>query len=329
MSLKLMEKTDEITILGSKEIEILEVVKNTNPVNYSFFWGALSLISIILLGFFAPSGLILLGFIGVIVTTHEAGHYWAAKKTGIKPTEFFWGFGPEVFSIEKNGCKYGLKALSLGGYVKLEGMNKDSDLPKGFLEEDTFRSASHTARLITILAGPAVNLVTAVITFIGVSLLKGETIAASIKNGFSDTWDVIYFTGVALSNIFTNIGAYIGSVFGDVSEAPTRLMSPVSQSQYSAAMVEGGLTTSLMWFGLLSCAIGAINLLPLPPLDGFHAISALVEGVNRKIFGKKDFSIDAKKFLPIAYMTIGILLLLAVSALIMDLRDPMELQAPV
>ena len=58
--------------------------------------------------------------------SHELGHLLLARRAGMKPTEFFWGFGPEVFAIEHNGCRYGLKALFLGGYVKLWGMTPTS-----------------------------------------------------------------------------------------------------------------------------------------------------------------------------------------------------------
>ncbi|MGB5757762.1 MAG: site-2 protease family protein, partial [Acidimicrobiales bacterium] len=124
-------------------------------------WLAATVVSLVGLGLLAPSGLYLIGFLGVIIITHEVGHFVVARRSGMVPTELFWGFGPEVVAVRIGGCRYGIKALFLGGYVKLEGLTPTSVVPDGFAEPGTYRAASHRGRLATILAGPTVNLVTA------------------------------------------------------------------------------------------------------------------------------------------------------------------------
>lgn len=60
--------------------------------------------------------------IGLSVALHELGHMIPAKRFGVKVPEYFIGFGPRVWSIKRGETEYGIKALWLGGYVKLVGM---------------------------------------------------------------------------------------------------------------------------------------------------------------------------------------------------------------
>ena len=57
----------------------------------------------------------------VIVMLHELGHFLAAKRGGMKVTEYFVGFGPRLWSFRRGETEYGVKALPLGGYVKIPG----------------------------------------------------------------------------------------------------------------------------------------------------------------------------------------------------------------
>lgn len=57
-----------------------------------------------------------------LVMFHETGHYLAARAFGMKIEEFFFGFGPRVFSWRRGETEYGMKAIPAGGYVKIAGM---------------------------------------------------------------------------------------------------------------------------------------------------------------------------------------------------------------
>ena len=63
-------------------------------------------------------------FLGLMasIALHEVGHMWPAKKFGVKVTEYFVGFGRRVWSVRRGETEYGVKAVPLGGYVKLVGM---------------------------------------------------------------------------------------------------------------------------------------------------------------------------------------------------------------
>ena len=58
------------------------------------------------------------------IMLHEWGHYIAAKKSGMKVTEFFLGFGPRIWSFRRGETEYGIKAIPAGGYVRIIGMTQ-------------------------------------------------------------------------------------------------------------------------------------------------------------------------------------------------------------
>jgi len=59
----------------------------------------------------------------LMIMAHELGHFVAARRFGIKVEEFFVGFGPRLWSFRRGQTEYGLKAVPLGGYVRIAGMN--------------------------------------------------------------------------------------------------------------------------------------------------------------------------------------------------------------
>ena len=56
------------------------------------------------------------------IALHEVGHLWPAKRFGVKVTQYFVGFGKKLWSVQRGETEYGVKAIPLGGYVKLVGM---------------------------------------------------------------------------------------------------------------------------------------------------------------------------------------------------------------
>lgn len=76
----------------------------------------------------------------VSVCLHEAGHMLSAKAFGMKVTRFFAGFGPTIWSFRKGETEYGLKAVPLGGFVKIVGMTpQDDDVEPGEEDRAMFR----------------------------------------------------------------------------------------------------------------------------------------------------------------------------------------------
>ncbi|HEY7107443.1 MAG TPA: site-2 protease family protein, partial [Acidimicrobiia bacterium] len=110
--------------------------------------------------------LIILGIV-VMVMLHEAGHYWTAKRAGMKVTEFFLGFGPRLWSVQRGETEYGVKALPLGGYVRIIGMSNLEEVDPAD-EPRTYRQGSYSNRLKVVLAGVTVNLIIAFVLFFAV-----------------------------------------------------------------------------------------------------------------------------------------------------------------
>lgn len=284
-------------------------------------WAAATLGSIAALWLLVPTALVLLAIFGVIIITHEAGHLLAARDAGMKPTEFYWGFGPEIVGFDVNGCRYGLKAVFLGGYVKIEGMTPTSTLPAGFAEADTYRAASTVGRLNTILAGPFINLGSSVLAFAAAARLDGATVGRSFAEGFENLWLIVSGTFQAFWMLGAEPGTYANSVVSADVEAPVRFLSPVAQVEWTSVAVQSGGAGVLIWFGILSAAVGIVNLLPLPPLDGGHAITVVLERVVQVVRRDRSIRLDMTRAVPLAYVTIAVLVLLSISALIIDLRD--------
>ncbi len=284
------------------------------------FWLAVTVATLGALYEYAQAGLYLIGFLAVIIVMHEGGHFIFAKRAGMKPAEFFWGFGPEIVGVNYNGCRFGFKAVFLGGYVRIHGMTPTSELPEGVAEEGTYRNASHSGRLATILAGPFVNIFFGLLAFGAAALLAGASFGQAFSYAFEILWIVLVLTAEAL-------GAFLGDIWGYSSasvtgaEPPARFTSPISQAELSADAIEGGLSQILMWFGILSAAVGTFNLLPLPPLDGAHAMVAGAEKLAQVIKRDTSVRVDARRLEPLAYLTIGLILVLSMGALLMDLRE--------
>ena len=100
--------------------------------------------------------------IGVLVAVHEFGHFWVARKLGIRVLRFSIGFGKPLYRrvIGKDPVEFVVAAVPLGGYVKLlderEGNVAERDLPRAFNRQPVWK------RIATLLAGPGMNLIFAI-----------------------------------------------------------------------------------------------------------------------------------------------------------------------
>ncbi|MGH9279132.1 MAG: M50 family metallopeptidase, partial [Acidimicrobiales bacterium] len=100
------------------------------------------------------------------VTLHEAGHYLVAKKTGMKATEFFFGFGPRLWSFRRGETEYGIKAIPAGGYVKVLGMSTMEQGIDPADESRTYRAQSYPKRVALAAAGVLTQFVIAFILLV-------------------------------------------------------------------------------------------------------------------------------------------------------------------
>jgi len=112
--------------------------------------------------------------VSLLVTVHEFGHFWVARKLGFKVLRFSVGFGPALWKKTAgiDRTEYVVAALPLGGYVKLlderEGPVPPEDLARSFTRKTPFQ------RILVLLAGPAFNIVFAILVLWGLLWLSGE-----------------------------------------------------------------------------------------------------------------------------------------------------------
>ncbi|NND74014.1 MAG: PDZ domain-containing protein [Ilumatobacter sp.] len=115
--------------------------------------------------------------VGVVVSIflHELGHYLTARWTGMKVTQFFLFFGPRLWSFRRGETEYGVRALPLGAFVRIIGMNRMDDVEPGD-EARTYRQQSFPKRLLVISAGSLMHLLIAIVLLFGVYALAGEEV---------------------------------------------------------------------------------------------------------------------------------------------------------
>lgn len=99
-----------------------------------------------------------------LVLVHEAGHMIVAKKCGMRVERFSIFFGRPVASFTRGETEYAIGWLPLGGYVKISGMTPDEEVP-GEHAHRTYHRAATWRKVATIAAGPAVNILLAVVAF--------------------------------------------------------------------------------------------------------------------------------------------------------------------
>jgi regulator of sigma E protease len=111
--------------------------------------------------------------ISLLVTVHEYGHYWAARRLGFKVLRFSVGMGKALWThvAGEDRTEYVIAALPLGGYVKMlderEGPVAEADLHRSFTRRP------HWQRILVLLAGPASNILFAILVLTGIYLVSG------------------------------------------------------------------------------------------------------------------------------------------------------------
>lgn len=96
----------------------------------------------------------------IMIMVHEFGHFITAKRAGLEVTDFFVGFGPVLWSVTWGETRYGVRALPLGGYVKVPGMSWSDDIAPE-RESRTYRAASYPRKVLFASAGSLMHVVMA------------------------------------------------------------------------------------------------------------------------------------------------------------------------
>jgi membrane-associated protease RseP (regulator of RpoE activity) len=120
--------------------------------------------------------------LSVSVLLHEAGHLLTARRFGMKASKYFMGFGPTLWSFHRGETEYGVKAVPLGGFVKIEGMTSLDEVDP-VDEPRAFRNRPARHRAVVMAAGSLVQFGLAMLLIYGVLLTLGTKQVSEDKIG--------------------------------------------------------------------------------------------------------------------------------------------------
>lgn len=139
---------------------------------------------------------------GIVVISHEFGHFLIAKMNGIHVVEFSVGMGPNIWSYTKGDTKYSLKLLPIGGACMFEGED-GLNIQEGECSEGAFMNAGVWARIATVLAGPIFNFILGAIAsvilisqvVITLPVIRVSEEGAAIEAGLQDNDKIVALNG--------------------------------------------------------------------------------------------------------------------------------------
>ena len=113
--------------------------------------------------------------LGILVTIHEYGHYWVARRCGVRVLRFAVGFGrPLAMRVDRHGTEFALCAIPLGGYVKMLDERDEGQDVTAENRHESFNAQPVRNKLAIVSAGPAANFLLAILVLFGL-FLRGET----------------------------------------------------------------------------------------------------------------------------------------------------------
>lgn len=237
-----------------------------------------------------------------LIIIHELGHFYAAKKSGVKVLEFGLGLGKKIYGRQIGETEFTLNLVPFGGFVRMEGEEDESKDPRGF------GNAKLWKRMLITLAGVFMNFVFAVIALtilftagtnpILVTLQDVEQAeqAGIIKmgpvneDGKRDLLEIHPIQKDFPESLWfgvTETYRISGAVLTKVAEIPSEIITnhklpegmagPLGIAEVTHKVTPLGLMALLKLAALLSISLGVMNLLPIPALDGGRFFFQLLE----------------------------------------------------
>ena len=179
-------------------------------------------------------GQLLLG-LSILVGLHELGHLLTAKMFGMRVEKFSIGFPPKIAGFQWGETEYSIGAIPLGGFVKISGMideSMDSEQMSAEPQPWEFRSKPAWQRLIVMLGGIIVNVITGIIIFVFLVYQNGETFFSR---------DQVIENGIVAHEIGQSIGFQTGDKILDINGEAYNSINDLSSG--SALLSENGFYT--------------------------------------------------------------------------------------
>lgn len=254
--------------------------------------------------------LIFLVVLSVLVVAHEAGHFYFAKRFGVRVDEFALGFPPKVKKLFRyKNTDFVLNLLPFGGYVKIFGENPGESIEESVSPNESgkgisFTELSRVKQVIVLFGGVLANFILAwvLLSLVLIFGIQSEGVFiqdgffGAMVNGFLTALKIVGLIVVALGDLFKAL--ILGG--GDFSS----LVGPVGLVSVVGEVSRDGFVPLMYFTALISLNLAVINLVPLPALDGGRILITFIEGVRKKAISPKvfDFVNKASFFLLILLM---------------------------
>lgn len=186
--------------------------------------------------------------LGVLVTFHEFGHFWVARRCGVKVLRFSVGFGtPLLRWHDRHGTEFVIAAVPLGGYVKMLD-EREGDVPPALLEQ-AFNRKSVRQRFAIVFAGPVANFLLALLFFWILAMLGSQQVrpivgsiaAGSLAEqaGVVAGAEVLAVDGRAVSG-WSEVNLQLIRRLGETGSLRLRLLEPGSTVESERSLVLSG-----------------------------------------------------------------------------------------
>ncbi|WP_323017505.1 RIP metalloprotease RseP [Castellaniella sp.] len=124
--------------------------------------------------------------LGLLVTFHELGHYWVARRCGVRILRFSVGFGPILLRrLDRRGTEWALSAIPLGGYVKM--LDEAPPGADAATQQAAFNTQPLARRVAVVAAGPIANLLLAAVIYTALGMWGAQEPAAILASPAAET----------------------------------------------------------------------------------------------------------------------------------------------
>ncbi len=239
--------------------------------------------------------------LAVLMVVHECGHYFAAKRYGMRVTRFSIGFGPRIWKYQRKNdpTVFQIALIPFLAYVQIAGMNPYEDNDPN--DKASYANASLWARVVTIAGGPLANYFFASILFFigfmvggrdianGVKVLKVEDGGAAAAAGIHENDQIATVNGQTIKSaeeLTGIIGAHPGTPL-DVEVLRDGVTSHISVTpQPKGDKGEGRISVHILTLTKTE-KVGVLEAAKLGVTEPPKVVAALVIGLTRMITGKE------------------------------------------
>lgn len=178
--------------------------------------------------------------LGVLVTFHEYGHFWVARRCGVKVLRFSVGFGtPLVRWHDRQGTEFVIAAIPLGGYVKMLD-EREGDVPPA-LAEQSFNRKTVGQRIAIVAAGPAANFALALVFFWLVAMLGSQQVRPVI--GAVEAGSLAQVAGLQAGEEIVSVNGKATSGWSAVNLQLVRRLGESGELEIATRHTDGGADT--------------------------------------------------------------------------------------